>query len=848
MALCRITGTVYMPNGEPAAVRWVTFVKDVGENVEAGYLGAISPDPIRTRTNTDGSIDVSLLTGYYYGHIESRGNSREYKFRVGVPDAAAAQFSDILDIVSGIVEVPAWLEQAFQARDDAEASAARVDLGALDEAVADSQQAATDANAALDLAVDARNQAETLSEGAAASAIEASDWADAAEESATDAAESAVLAASLSPDSWAAFQQPPFSTMKNGVVVQYNGVQFVRDRSANITNLGAGAGWRPYGEATPEHFDGSLGAAVAGSMGIRADGSYSVVSLSAPGRTIEGDGYITRTGGGNLLSAVGNGTTISGITLDMDRANNPADGQGMSLFGDDISITDVTVKGYGRRASGGGTGVLVYAPAGEKSNRANLENLKLIGDASGTAVETFGWILANTDYSFASHMYAENIFGTVTAYGHELKNTSSYNMVHALVTKYGIYGYGQGYDTPDTTGLYGNMVWGMVNAQCDRGVLAADGRHNLIGGSVTSWDGSPGTLSKMGFYIAESETHGMFPLHLVGGLGDHTAVVLRRGATENYVSAGAFTPNATTFVRFQEAETKGNFVEILHTGVRFTIEGRVVDTTGNGMKGKDANVVHSPSTGEFFGSRSSRFHYKLGVSGAADPLTNNLLLLENDAAAGFAAATPVGNAMSLSHNVAGRANTGSLQHSSNATATNEYWEVRTGGVNALRIYGTVLRAVADNVFALGQAAQRFTQVFAANGTINTSDAREKQDVAPIDDAVLDAWGDVSLVTYRWIESVRHKGDGARIHSGVVAQQIRDAFLARGLDAMKYGLLCYDAWDVTPADLDDDGNEVNPATPAGDRWGIRAEECLFVEAAYQRRRMDRIEARLDEIGA
>lgn len=837
-----------MPNGEPAAVRWVTFVKDVGENVQAGYLGAISPDPIRTRTNTDGSIDVSLLTGYYYGHIESRGNSREYKFRVGVPDAAAAQFSDILDIVSGIVEVPAWLDQAFQARDDAEASAARVDLGALDEAVADSQQSASDANAALDLAVEARNQAETLANNAAASAIEASDWAESAEESANAAADSATLAASLSPDSWAAFQQAPFSDMKDGVVVQYNGVQFLRDNSASIAGLGAGAGWRPYGRATPEHFNGAVAAALNASTEVTLDGSYSVGSLSASGRLIDGKGTVTRTGTGNLITASGNGSTIEGITLDMNRAVQPADGQGMSLFGDDITVSDVTVKGFGRRASGGGTGVLVYAPAGEKSNRARLEDLNLVGDTSGTAVETFGWIMANTDYSFASHMYAENILGGTTAYGHELKNTSSYNMVHALVTKYGIYGYGQGYDTPDTIGLYGNMVWGLVNAQCDRGVLAADGRYNLIGGSVTTWDDSPAKLSKMGFYIAESETHGLFPLHLVGGLGDHTAVVLRRGAVENYVSAAAFTPNATTFVRFQEAETKGNFVEILHTGVRFTIEGRVVDTTGNGMKGKDANVVHSPSTGEFFGSRSSRFHYKLGVSGAADPLTNNLLLLENDAAAGFAAATPVGNAMSLSHNVAGRANTGSLQHSSNATAANEYWEVRTGGVNVARIFSSVIRAVTDNVVALGSAAQRFTQVFAANATINTSDAREKQDVAAIDDAVLDAWGDVSLVTYRWIESVRHKGEGARIHSGVVAQQIRDAFAARGLDAMKYGLLCYDAWDATPADLDDDGNEVNPATPAGDRWGIRAEECLFVEAAYQRRRMGRIEARLDEIGA
>lgn len=35
--------------------------------------------------------------------------------------------------------------------------------------------------------------------------------------------------------------------------------------------------------------------------------------------------------------------------------------------------------------------------------------------------------------------------------------------------------------------------------------------------------------------------------------------------------------------------------------------------------------------------------------------------------------------------------------------------------------------------------------------------------------------------------------------------------------------------------------------AGNRWGIRPDQCLFVEAAYQRRRCDRIEARLSAAG-
>ena len=36
--------------------------------------------------------------------------------------------------------------------------------------------------------------------------------------------------------------------------------------------------------------------------------------------------------------------------------------------------------------------------------------------------------------------------------------------------------------------------------------------------------------------------------------------------------------------------------------------------------------------------------------------------------------------------------------------------------------------------------------------------------------------------------------------------------------------------------------------AGDRWGLRYQECDSMEAAYQRRRMDRIEAQLAALGA
>ncbi len=176
--------------------------------------------------------------------------------------------------------------------------------------------------------------------------------------------------------------------------------------------------------------------------------------------------------------------------------------------------------------------------------------------------------------------------------------------------------------------------------------------------------------------------------------------------------------------------------------------------------------------------------------------------------------------------------------------TNQGTLTNTTPIDAMLVTYDAISAGLDTYSTLGTAAIRFKDIYAATGAINTSDAREKTEPQAIPDTVLDAWGDVSLVTYKWLASVADKGDDARTHIGIIAQSIRDAFASRGLDATEYGLLCYDKWDATPAVKDKDGNITTPAIEAGDRWGVRFDQCLFLEAAYQRRGNRRIIERLE----
>lgn len=164
---------------------------------------------------------------------------------------------------------------------------------------------------------------------------------------------------------------------------------------------------------------------------------------------------------------------------------------------------------------------------------------------------------------------------------------------------------------------------------------------------------------------------------------------------------------------------------------------------------------------------------------------------------------------------------------------------------AARIAADNVRPGIDNAIGLGTASQRWKEIFAATGAINTSDARMKREIAALPDPLLDAWGDVAWRAFRFEDAWVAKGAAARRHAGLVAQQVRDAIDARLGEgtAVRWGLLCHDDWPATVEVRDETGALVQEAWPAGERWGLRYEECLAVEAAWQRRRMDRIEARL-----
>ena len=178
----------------------------------------------------------------------------------------------------------------------------------------------------------------------------------------------------------------------------------------------------------------------------------------------------------------------------------------------------------------------------------------------------------------------------------------------------------------------------------------------------------------------------------------------------------------------------------------------------------------------------------------------------------------------------------------------------------------------DNFQDLGQLSVRWDDIYATNGTIQTSDANEKQQIASLTDAEMTAAKAISTLfkTFKWNDSVAEKGDAARTHAGVIAQEVEQAMTAAGLDAGDYAFFISSTWWETQTDVPaveaDPENEVEAKeaytrtdtydtadeAPEGaterTRKGIRYPELLAFVGAATEQRLASIETRLTALEA
>jgi hypothetical protein len=190
--------------------------------------------------------------------------------------------------------------------------------------------------------------------------------------------------------------------------------------------------------------------------------------------------------------------------------------------------------------------------------------------------------------------------------------------------------------------------------------------------------------------------------------------------------------------------------------------------------------------------------------------------------------------------------------------------------DAIRPISASTGSARDNAIDLGRPDVRFDDIYATNGTIQTSDANEKQQIAALTDAEITAAKAISALfkTFKWNSAVEGKGDAARTHVGVIAQDVEAAMTAAGLDAGDYAFFTSNTWWETqtevPAVEADEENDIeaqeaytrtdtyDTAEEAPDgatertRMGIRYPELLAFVGAATEQRLGNIETRLEAL--
>ena len=166
----------------------------------------------------------------------------------------------------------------------------------------------------------------------------------------------------------------------------------------------------------------------------------------------------------------------------------------------------------------------------------------------------------------------------------------------------------------------------------------------------------------------------------------------------------------------------------------------------------------------------------------------------------------------------------------------------------------------SGMITLGTSDSKFDSLFINSAAIETSDKTKKTAIRDIPDKLIEAWKNVKWVTYKLKDSVEKKGKNARIHTGVIAQDLEKTL--SGIDLEKYGFFCkdsledeYDTQYVTiPKHIDEFGIEREERieerkilkSEKGEQYSLRYQEMQAIENMYLRKEIEMLKKEIEKL--
>ena len=545
--------------------------------------------------------------------------------------------------------------------------------------------------------------------------------------------------------------------------------------------------------------------------------------------------------------------------------------------GSDVTLENLNFKG----AEGTGFSIILYNNTIPYQEGFIVKGIRGKYTKSVTGADAGCVLLALNRKSLVDGIIATGYpqFGAV-----ELKDDAKYNITANVISddcENAVYLGTQTSLTPN-----GNIINNVLASKPGFSAVEAGGGHNnLISNVLADYTGSAATQAHGVTTTGDANVfdnvymQGCTGINSVGGAQTAYHARFRGTAKNNYASIFPHY-TASGIVNFEVGATR-NFVEIKHPGARSSIfaQASAIGDKSTITGDANSNVVHAPALGQYFGTMSNTFEWRIKdipiPAGALVTADRFRFMCDGVVSMALGGGTSAQYKLFTSD---GTTRTISL-------ATNQTLRLDTGSGTYLQLGSTALTPSQTNTYTLGTASNAWaggtTQtaftvlsderakgkpLMLARGSLTaaiTPDERMMED-AYSSDKILDAWAEVDLVQYQLLDRIEVKGeDGARWHFGILAQRAVEAFARHGLDAHRFAFLCYDKWDAEyePEVLTREiFNEETEAweleqyetgkmiciREAGDRYGIRYEEALVLEAALQRRNYERLAARIEAL--